>query len=397
MDLGDVLFNDTIQITRKKSMPKTLPLSYIEISKENLIHNIKQFKSLVKPGTQVVSVVKANAYGHGQNEVAKILEPYTDAFMVNSINELAVLRTQTKKKTFILGYVASPDIIRAIDLGCVLSVFSLEHLKLIESSAKKMKKVVEAHVAIDAHLGREGIMPKEIELFLFELKKCKWVQVTGVYAHFANIEDTENFTHAEKQIAEYEKTITLFEKHGFKNLQTHISATSGILMYEKNKGVNSIVRLGIGLYGFWPSDYIEYLYKKKITLKPVLLWKTKVAQVKIIPAGETIGYGLSYLTKHKTKIAVIPQGYSDGLDRKLSNKGEVLISGKRCKILGRMAMNMFVVDVSYLKQVKAEDEVVIVGTQGKQQITAGEIAETIGTIHYEFVARLSALLPRVVK
>ena len=372
-------------------------MSHIEISKKNLVHNISEFRRFIGVKTQIVSVIKANAYGHGQNEVAKILEPYTDAFMVNSVGELALLRTQTKKKTFVLGYVASSDIARAINLGCILSVFSLGHLKLIESNAKKMKKIQEVHVAIDAHLGREGIMPKEIKVFLLELKKYKWVQVTGVYAHFANIEDTENFTHAEKQIAEYQKTIALFEKYGFKNLQTHISATSGILMYEKNKGINSIVRLGIGLYGFWPSDYIEYLYKKKIILKPVLSWKTNIAQVKTIPAGETIGYGLSYLTKRKTKIAVVPQGYSDGLDRKLSNKGVVLIGGKRCKILGRMAMNMFVVDVSHLKQVKAEDEVVIIGVQGKAEITAGEMAETIGTIHYEFVARLSALLPRVVK
>ena len=155
--------------------------------------------------------------------------------------------------------------------------------------------------------------------------------MTGIYAHFANIEDTTSFTHAQKQIDKYEKALKLAEKFGFKNLQTHISATSGLLVYEKNKGINSLVRLGIGVYGMWPSEHIKYLYKNKIELKPVLSWKTKIAQIKTLPAGSTIGYGLTYMTYVPTKIAVIPQGYADGLDRGLSNKGEVLIKGTRCK------------------------------------------------------------------
>ena len=146
----------------------------------------------------------------------------------------------------------------------------------------------------------------------------------------------------------------------------------------------------------WPSEHIKYLYKNKIELKPVLSWKTKIAQIKTLPAGSTIGYGLTYMTYVPTKIAVIPQGYADGLDRGLSNKGEVLIKGTRCKILGRVAMNMFVVNINHLKNVKAEDEVVIIGSQGKEQITAEEMAEKIDTINYEITTRLSSFLPRIV-
>jgi alanine racemase len=145
----------------------------------------------------------------------------------------------------------------------------------------------------------------------------------------------------------------------------------------------------------WPSEHIKFLYKNKIELKPVLAWKTKIAQIKILPKGRTIGYGLTFKTKKKTRVAIIPQGYADGLDRGFSNNGEVLIGGARCKILGRVMMNMCVVDVNHLSNVKIEDEAVILGKQGGEEITAEEMAKRIDTINYEITTRISALLPRV--
>ena len=308
---------------------KKLPLSYIELSKKNLIYNIKQFRDLAKKGTKIAVAVKGNAYGHGQNKVTKILGPYADFFIVNSVDELELLRKVSKKKTFVLGYVQKNDLLRAIKLGCVLSVFSLEQMLAISAIAKSVNIAQEIHLPIDAYLGREGFLEKELPKVFTELKKYQNIKLTGIYAHFANIEDTNNFTHAEKQINKYKKVIEMTEKFGFKNLQTHISATSGLLVYEKKKGIHPLVRLGIGVYGMWPSEHIKFKYKNQIKLKPVLSWKTKVAQVKTLPAGSTIGYGLTYMTYTRTKIAVIPQGYADGLDRGLSNKGEVLIRGRR--------------------------------------------------------------------
>ena len=167
------------------------------------------------------------------------------------------------------------------------------------------------------------------------------------------------------------------------------------MSYEKGKGINSLIRIGIGAYGMWPSEHLKVLYKNKITLMPALAWKTKIVQIKTLPKGSTIGYGLTYKTKKETKIAVVPQGYADGYDRGLSNKGEVLIKGTRCKILGMVSMNMFVVDVSHLKNVKQEDEVVILGRQGKEEIPAEELAKKLGTINYEVTTRISSLLPRL--
>jgi alanine racemase len=378
-------------------MQKNLSLSYIEISKENLIHNIKQFKSLLKNGTKIVSVIKANAYGHGDKEVARIVSPYTDYFQVDSIEELERVRSVTHKPILVFGYLNEDGIKKAIKLNAIISAFDFIHLLKINYISGVLKKKTKIHVAIDSYLGREGIMPSQIEGFIVEIKKLKNIELDGIYSHFANIEDTMNFTHAQKQIDMYHEYVEIFKKNGFKNIKTHISATSGILVYEKGNSLHSIVRLGVGLYGMWPSEHLEYLNKKKITLEPVLKWVTHIAQIKILPANHPIGYGLTHITKKSTKIAVIPQGYADGIPRLLSNNGEVLIRGKKVKILGRVAMNMIVVDISNIKDVLPEDEVVILGKQNKNEITAEQIAQESNTINYEATTRISALLPRIIK
>lgn len=381
-------------------MKKLLPLSYLELSKGNLIHNIRQFRGLVGKKTKIACVIKANAYGHGDKEVVKILNPYVDYFQVNSMEELERVRKVTQKPILLLGYVGKNDIAKAIKLGCIISVFDFHHALLINEVARKIGKIQEVHIAVDSHLGREGFMPNDLFKIIPELKKLKNIKIGGLYSHFANIEDTSDFSHAQKQIDTYSEVIKIFKNNGFNNLKTHISATSGVFAWEnkvsKSDLDNQIVRIGIGTYGLWPSVELEKKWKGKIILKPVLKWVTHIAQIKNLPKGHSIGYGLSYITKKPITIAVIPQGYADGLTRTLSNNGEVLIGGKRAPILGRVAMNMFVVDISKIKDVLPEDEVVILGKQGSNEITAEEIAEKMGTINYEVTTHISSLLPRVV-
>ena len=381
---------------------KPIPLSYIEISKENLIQNIKQFRKLVGKKTEISAVVKANAYGHGDREVVRILNSQVDYFQINSVEELEKIRKITPKPILLFGYVGKNDLEKAIKIGCILTAFNFEHLLLINESARRLNKIQKVHLAIDSYLGREGFLPNDIEKLLPKFKsappaggrRMKNIEIDGIYSHFANIEDSPNFSHAQKQLDTYQITCNMFQEYGYKNLKTHISATSGVLT--KHVPKMSIVRLGIGLYGMWPSEYLKKMWRGKIILKPVLRWITHVAQVKILPPNHPIGYGLTYITKKKTKIAVIPQGYADGLPRALSNKGEVLIKGKKAKILGRVAMNMIVVDVSRIKNVQAEDEVIILGKQNKGEITAEEIAEKINTINYEITTRISSLLLRII-
>ncbi len=378
-------------------MKKDLPISYIELSSENLIHNILEFRKLIKEGTEIAFAIKGNAYGHGQNEIAKIAEKYVDYFFVNSLLELKLLRKISKKKTFLFGYVEMSDMKDAIKFDAILSIFNKEQLLELIKITNQNKKKIEVHLPVDALLGREGLSIEQFTEILEILKNAKYIKLGGIYGHFANIEDVNNFTHAKKQIKEYDKFLKILAKYDFKNVKTHLSATSGVLVYEKNKGINNIVRIGIGGYGLWPSSHIEFLYKKKLDLKPVLSFKTKIAQIKTLPEGRTIGYGLTYLTTKETKIAILPIGYADGLDRRYSNKGEVLVSGSRCKILGRVSMNMTVIDISHLENIKIEDEVVIIGKQGSEEIRAEEVGGIIETINYEVVTRLSSILPRIIR
>ncbi len=375
---------------------KNKSLSYLEISKENLIHNIKQFRTFLKSKVEIAAVIKANAYGHGDALVAQILNPYVDYFQVDSIEEAERVRVVTKKPILIFGYLNDDCIKRAIKIEAIISGFDLIHLLKINQAAGQAKKKIKVHLAIDSYLGREGIMPAQVEIIIPEIKNLKNIILDGVYSHFANIEDTMNFSHAEKQVETYHHCISIFQENGYPEIKTHISATSGIIVYEKGENLHNIVRLGIGLYGMWPSDHLEFLNKKKINLKPILKWVTHVAQVKVLPPNHPIGYGLTFITKKTTKIAVIPQGYSDGLTRSMSNNLEVLINGKKAKILGRVAMNMIVVDVTFIKDVMADDEVVILGSQGKLKITAEDLAKRSDTINYEATTRISALLPRFI-
>src|SRR3989344_31356 len=381
-----------------------LPLGYIEISKKNLVHNFLSFRKLLPKGMKISAVVKSNAYGHGIEEVVRILNPYADYFQINSVEELERVRQITKKPILVLGYVQKGDIRRALKLKPILSVFNQQALRNINKISGELGIVQRIHLPIDALFGREGFLKDKWEDIFKEVKKCQNVKLIGLYAHFANIEDKGGITHAKKQVAEYHNALrALAEKFGFKNLKTHLSATSGTLAHEiapysgKDARPHDIVRIGLGLYGLWPSKHMKKRFGRRIVLKPVLSWKTKVAQVKELPKGYTVGYGLTFITRKKMRVAVIPQGYSDGVSRRLSNNGFVLIKGKRCKILGRTMMNMFVVNIDHVKGVKTEDEVVIIGRQGGAEIPIEEMAERIERINYEVVARLNPLLPKIVK
>lgn len=384
-------------------------LSYLEINKSNLIHNIGEFKKILKPDTKVLCVLKANAYGHGLKEIVQILNNEADWFGVNIIEELKELRKYSKKETLLLGFVSKENLDEAVKLKASICIYDLERAKLLNRIGRKRRQKVKIHIKIDTFLGRQGILIEELAVFAQELKTFDNLEIEGVYSHFSNIEDTTDFSHAQKQIDTYHRALQILKSEKITPVYKHISATSGILAYDHKNSEeatnstdlyeekNNIVRLGIGLYGLWPSQELKQRYttgKHPLVLRPVIRWVTHIAQVKTVPAHFPIAYGLTYITSKETKIAVIPQGYSDGYDRGLSNVGEVLVHGTRCRILGRVMMNMFVVDVSHLETVKAEDEVVLLGRQGNEAITAEEVAAKLGTINYEVVARLSSIIPR---
>jgi alanine racemase len=371
-------------------------LSRIEISKENLIHNIKEVRNKLPQGTRLTAVVKANAYGHGLKEIVEQSKDYVDSFQVDDINELIEIRKYTSKEVFVFGYVELEQLSHLIELNGTLGVYNIETLELLNSEGQKRGKVVPFHLKIDALLGRQGVLIKDVNSFIKKIKELEYIKLESLYSHFSNIEDVENLEHAKKQAEELLKIKDIFNSAGFLNLTHHISATSGFLVDRELNGTGSLIRLGIGMYGCWPSKLLEEKYGSSFNLKPVLSWFTKIAQVKTIAKGFPVGYGLTFVASKEMSIAIVPQGYSDGYDRGFSNNSVVLVRGKRCPLIGRVAMNMFAIDVTGIGA-QLEDEVVLIGNQEEESITAEELASYIDTINYEVLARISPLLDRVVK
>ncbi len=334
--------------------------------------------------------MKANAYGHGLEEVITILEGKVDYFQVDDIEELRTLRRVSDMPCLVLGYILLEQLEEAVSLNGIVGVFEFPQLEKLNEIGTQQHKIVTVHLEIDALLGRLGILPGEVKQLLEKVKKFPHINIEALYGHFSDIEDSQNLEHAERQ---YEIVNGIAEKTG---LPYHIAATSGMLADNINHWQGSIVRLGIGLYGIWPSERLQKQWQGTFELKPVLAWKSHIAQVKTLPKDYPVGYGRSYVTAAETKIAIIPQGYSDGYDRLFSNNGTVLVQGMRCPVIGRIAMNMFVIDVTAIKEVVSEEEVVLIGKQGDEVVNAEELAGKVGTINYEILARISPLLKRII-
>ncbi len=372
------------------------PLSYISISKNNLLNNLSIFRKLAGQN-KIAAVVKANAYGHGLKEIVSIIDKKVDYFQVDDIDELREIRKYTKLPVFVFGFVQQSDLEELVKLDGTPGVYDLDIIKTLNLIGKKEDQILKIHLKIDAYLGRQGILVEELDSFLKKMKDIRNVHLESVYSHFSNIEDTEDLSHARKQFDNLIEAKNIAEKILERPVGIHISATSGILSDPKNNWGSSILRLGIGLYGLWPSPELQKKWQKKINLKPVLSWKSTVAQIKFLPKNYPVGYGLTFVTKKPTKICVIPQGYSDGYPRALSNMGYVLIKGQKCPIIGRVAMNMFCVDASKVPGIKSGNEVVMIGNQNSQSISAEDLAQKTATINYEIVARISPLLERIIE
>lgn len=376
-------------------------LSQIEISKENLINNFNQFSiNLNKstPETKIAVVVKANAYGHGVKEIVSILDslnPSPDYYQIDDMLELREIRQYTQKPVLVFGFVEPSHFAEFVNLDAILGIYDLEIARQLNSTARQNNKIVKVHVKIDSLLGRQGILKEDAEDFFLTLKELHNLNVEAIYSHFSNIEDVDDLNHAKSQFENLISVKDIAIKIGFENIFHHISATGGFMTNNEGLWGGGIARIGIGLYGLWPSDELKLKYFDQFNLKPVMRWTSHLVQVKTVPENYPIGYGCTYVTKKPTKIAVVPQGYSDGYNRSFSNKKEVLVSGKRCKILGRVAMNMFVIEIPDTLKAKRDDEVVLLGKQGSEEITAEELAGD-ETINYEIVTRVWPKLPRII-
>ncbi|MGD2087238.1 MAG: alanine racemase [Candidatus Aminicenantes bacterium] len=372
--------------------------THIEISASNLVHNLKEFEKLTD--RKIMLAVKANAYGHGLKEVVSITRalPSIDYYAVDTLEEaLTVRAVDNHKKILVIGWADEPQLKEMILKGFELVVPSIDYFKQVVSLAKGVKLIAKIHVKVETGTGRLGMPPVQAVDLLngASANAAKHVDFTGVYSHFANIEDTTDHSFAQHQLDIFNQ---LLQKIDHKNLLKHFSCSASTLLFPKTHF--DIVRVGISAYGFWPSKptYVSYIEKKKpaIKLKPVMSWFSKVAQVKNLGKGESIGYGLTYKVFDRARIVVVPVGYYDGYDRKLSNVSRIIVNGVKAPIRGRICMNMLMAEVTHIKNIKAGDRVILIGEEGNEKITADDLADLASSINYEIISRLNPLIPRIV-
>lgn len=365
--------------------------SCVEISKINLIHNIRELQKVIGEKVILSPAIKGNAYGHGLEICAQIMIDcgikYLSVFSIDDLKRLRQINKQVN--VLLLGYMPWEELDETCYTNTIFSIFNLEGLDNIGKISKKINKKVAIHVKLETGFNRFGIGEKEITKFLEILKKYPLLSLDGAYSHFANIEDTVDRAYGEFQVKVFNSLLAKIEKNGFKINLKHISNGASTILYPKSHF--DLVRTGLITYGMWPS---QELYKK-IDVKPVLRWKSMVAQIKNINKGVYIGYGCTYKTVRKTKIVSIPVGYYDGYDRGLSNIAHVLINGQRAPIRGRICMNVIMADVTDIPNVEVKDEVVLLGKQGSDEITAEEIATWANTINYEVTTRINEKIPRI--
>jgi len=371
------------------------PNSWVEVSSSALKYNISQFRKILPKGVKISAVIKSNAYGHDMIQTAKAITSSVDYLAVVSAEEALELRKdRIKKPILVLSIYFSGQIKELIKNNISFAVYDLELAKKINDIAKKINKKAKLHFKYDTGNSRLGVVGEGQALnILRHINTLENIELEGLFSHFAASEENQKFT--DLQIQRFNSFIEQAEKINISVPLKHISSSAAVMV--RDDASFDMMRLGISLYGLWPSKQAKRLTKKrypKFNLKPALTWKTKIIRVKEIAKGASVGYGCTYKTTKKTKIAILPIGYWDGYDRHLSNKGEVLVQGKKCSIIGRVCMNLIMVDVSKIKNVKPGDEVVLLGKQGRGEVSAAEIAEKIGTINYEIITRINPLLPR---
>ncbi len=363
--------------------------NHIQISQNNLIHNYRTIRELCK-GSILVPVLKSNAYGHGLLECYKILKTEKPEWLaVNYIFEAKSLRDAGfEKRIMIVGPVNPSEMNKANSLKLDILVSNFEQMEEASKHAH-----LNVHIKIDTGMSRQGFQLSDLKALSDWIKKHKF-QATGIASHFSNVEDVLDNSFAVNQINEFEIAIS---DVGNTRLLKHIASSASGLIMDISRF--DMVRAGISLYGYWPSQPTKLSYaqlqQQSIELKPVLSWKSEVSLIKTIPAGRYVGYGCLYKTNRETKVAIVPVGYYEGFPRLAGSKQSyVLISGQRCAILGRICMNMMIVDVTHIESLELYEEVTLIGKSGSETLLASDIAEWAETIHYEILTCLNPLIDR---
>lgn len=375
--------------------------SYIELNKSALNNNIRFMKEKAGPGAKFSMVIKANAYGHGIEDLLPMIEECgVDHFSVFSVEE-ARRAIKVKKETchiMIMGFVDDDYLEWAIENDISFFVFTPERLEKVVEISKKTSKPARVHVELETGMHRTGFCHDQLPWVEETLKShSENIVLEGLCSHLAGAENLGNFPRIREQIRTFKKLCGRFTQSGLKPRYRHLACSAGVLNFPES--AMDLVRVGISNYGFWPDNETKMLHLEngkslKDPLKRVLSWKSKVMSVNLVKENEYVSYGASYITNRDSKIATVPVGYGYGFSRNLSNMGHVLINGKRVPVIGAVNMNMMVVDVTDLPEVKVHDEVVLIGEQGEKTITVNSFSDMNNSMNYELLTRLPSRIPR---
>ncbi len=373
--------------------------TWLEISSEALSHNVRVLCSCLAKDVAFIAVVKGNAYGHGLSEVVRLLDQeHVKRFAVDSIEEAVHVRTILPQAEILtLGFIPDERLDDIISHGLQPVLYDLDQIRLLNEAAGKAGLRANIHVKVETGLARQGVFPDDLPRFVEAIQKAQHLDCIGLCTHFSCAEDLSRREDTQKQTRVFYETVGSVAPM-LPNLRyVHAACSAAILCHPESHG--TAVRAGIALYGLWPSEDVESdarSHHLSLNLHPVLSWRSRVAQVKDYPAGTPIGYGGTEMLNRPTRVAIIPVGYSDGFDRRLSHQSDVLIRGHRCKVLGTVCMNMMMVDTSRVPSLERGDRVTLIGQDGAQNISAGELAKKMGTIHWEVFTRISSHLPRLI-
>ncbi|MFA5658709.1 MAG: alanine racemase [Oscillospiraceae bacterium] len=376
-------------------MQKFHKRTWAEIHLDRLERNFNTLKSFLGDKTQPVAVVKANAYGHGDEAVAPFLEKIgVKWFAVSNISEALRLRTiGIKGEILVLGYGFPEDVANAVSNNIILTVTGIEHAQTLSKKIPAEKKL-RIHIKIDTGMGRIGVLCSSIQACANEIEKiCKIdnLSAEGIFTHLSAADSSEksDIAYTSCQIERFLAVENELESKGIRLLHRHYLNSAGSVYHSGDK--STLSRLGIMLYGLYPNHSLEL----PCPLEPVMDFKTTITQVKIIKAGDFVSYGRTYIAEKDTQIASMAVGYADGYSRLLSSIGEVLINGKRAKIAGRVCMDQTMLDVTGIT-VKSGDTVTLFGSSEDDLITADDLADLYGTIGYEIICGISKRVPRVI-
>ena len=379
------------------------PIVWAEVDLKAIAHNVRELRRITSPDARLMAVVKANAYGHGIVEVArKALESGAQALGVARASEGIQLRKAGFDSSILVFSYTPPDQAKElVEFDLTQTVYSYKTAKALSSAVNSFDKTIRVHLKVDTGMGRLGVLPdcfrtlqssRDVDNAVHEVEaiaRLRNLEIEGIYTHFA-IADSPDSSYTENQLEIFMNFIEQLKRAGLEFPVKHAANSAAVINMPKTH--LDMVRAGISIYGLYTSDSVD---KNRIDLKPAMELKARIIHFKKVPAGFKVSYGITYETEKATTIATVPIGYADGFNRLLSSRGDMLVCGRKAPIIGRVCMDMTMLDVGDIPEVSLEDEVVIFGKQGNASITVDEIASSINTINYEIISTIADRVPRI--